>query len=157
MPSTSSLPEAVTDLIDAQRHFAGVRADATARLSEAQVRRESAMRRVAALGLSHRRIAELTDLSHTRVNQILGSGTKVLPPEAHAAPGFLGPPSTVASAVIRAMAEQGRRTWRVEELHADLAARGWPHHDLLSAVVALTTDGVILSADAGAVTLHAHR
>jgi hypothetical protein len=156
MDSINTLPEAIAALADAQADYSTARADASAMLSEVQQRRERAMRNVAALGLSHRRIAELTDLSHTRVNQILGVGSKKPPTDAHFPPGFLEPPSTVSSAAIRVMAEQNAHSWTVSELGRELGVRGWPTEDLEAVLVGLATDGVILSTEGGGFTLHAY-
>ena len=98
------------------------------------------MRRVAALGLSHRRVAELTGLSHTRVNQILGTGTKRPPDDVHFPPGFLPPPTTVARGALRVIAEQGLRAWRAQEVADGLAERAWPGDDVLSVLVDLATE-----------------
>jgi hypothetical protein len=123
------LPEPVAALIKAQSAYAAVQASTDAVLAEAQLRGETAMRRVAALGLSHRRIGDLTGLSHTRVNQILGTGTKRPPDDIHFPPGFLPPPTTVVLAALRVIAEEGPRTWRVhgiadETARARMASRG---------------------------------
>jgi hypothetical protein len=150
------LPDAMVDLIKAQGDYAALQANTDALLSDAQQRRETAMRRVAALGLSHRRIGELTGLSHTRVNQILGTGTKRPPQDVHFPPGFLPAPTTVPLAALRLIGEEGPRAWRVNEIAHELEARGWPRDDLESVLVELVTEGVLLSADAGCFTLHGY-
>jgi hypothetical protein len=156
MPATPSLGPAVAELLTAQTDFEAARDDAKMLVAQAQRRRETAMRRVAALGLSHRRIAELTGLSHTRVNQILGAGVKPLPVEAHLPPGFAGPPKTVSKAAICVMGEPGPRRWSVAELQNELVRREWPHDGLEVALVRLTVDGVVLSADEGRFTLRSY-
>jgi hypothetical protein len=150
------LPQAVAALIKAQSEYAAVQASTDAVLAEAQQRRETAMRRVAALGLSHRRIGELTGLSHTRVNQILGTGTRRPPTDIHFPPGFLPPPTNVALAALRVIAEEGPRAWRVQEIADQLDERGWPSKDLEAVLVELVTDGVLLSVDGGYFTLHGY-
>ena len=154
--SGPSLPQAVSELVEAQNLYTSTRVHASATLSQAQARRETAMRRVAALGLSRRQIAELTDLSHTRVNQILSTGSKKLPADVHLAPSVLGPPSTVLSGIVRVMAEAGSRSWTGAQVEDELTARGWPSQDVESRLVKLTTDGVILSVDGGGFTIHAY-
>ena len=114
------------------------------------------MRRVAALGLSHRRVGELTGLSHTRVNQILGTGTKRPPEDIHFPAGFLPPPTTVPLAALRVIAEEGPRAWRVGEIATELRRRGWPGEDLEAVLVGLVTEGVLLSVDGGYFTLHGY-
>jgi hypothetical protein len=52
--SQVDLPSAVAVLIEAQVNYAAVQVDANSRLAEAKQRRETAMRCVAGLGLSHR-------------------------------------------------------------------------------------------------------
>jgi hypothetical protein len=128
------------------------------RLSQAQADRETAMRRVAALGLSHRRIGEMTGLSHTRVNQILGTGTKMPPSDIHFPDGFLPPPTTVAQAAVRVIALRDRTApaWSVGEVASVLAERGWPSADLEAVLVELVTDGMVLSVDGGYFTLHGY-
>ena len=101
----------MASLIEAQSNYAEVQAGAEALLTETQQRRETAMRRVAALGLSHRRIGELTGFSHTRVNQILGTGIKRPPQDIHFPPGFLPPPTKVPLAALRVIGEDGPRAW----------------------------------------------
>jgi hypothetical protein len=154
--SDHTVPEAVAALISAQSEYARVQATSDTLLSRAQQRRETAMRRVAALGLSHRRIADLTDLSHTRINQILGTGTKRPPVDVHFPAGFLPAPKNVAIAALRVIAEEGPRAWRTREIAGELAERGWPSDDLESALVELVTDGVLLSVDGGYFTLHGY-
>jgi len=83
MMSERDLPEAVAALITPQSEYAAVQANTDTVLADTQRRREAAMRRVAALGLSHCRIGELTGLSHIRVNQILGTGSKRPTHEVH--------------------------------------------------------------------------
>jgi hypothetical protein len=151
-----ALPEAIATLLRAQSEYAAVQASSDSLLSQGQLRRETAMRRVAALGLSHRRIAELTGLSHTRVNQILGTGTKRPPSDIHFPAGFLPPPTTVGLAALRVIAEEGPRAWRSQEIARELAERGWPSVDLESVLVDLVTDGVLLSVDGGYFTLHGY-
>jgi hypothetical protein len=152
--SVQALPQAVAALVQAQAAYASARGAATSLLLEAQTRRETAMRHVAALGLSRRRIAALTDMSHTRINQILGAGNKPLPTEAHLPSGSLGTPSSASSAAIRLMAEQGPRTWKVREVATALKARGWPCDNLQPDLVALATDGVLLTVDGGGFSIH---
>lgn len=153
-PLAARLNEAVLTLIAADSDYVRQQAAAAEQLAEAQHRRERAMRCVAALGLSHRRIAELTSLSHTRVNQILGAGEKPVP-EAHLSPGVGGPPSTVASAVIRVIASEAARSWKVAELRRELQARNWVCDQLDEVLIELVSDGVLLSVDDGGVTIHA--
>jgi hypothetical protein len=150
------LPEAMAALIKAQSNYAEVQASAKTLLAEAQQSRETAMRRVAALGLSHRRIGELTGSSHTRVNQILGTGIKRPPQEVHFPPGFLPPPTTVPLAALRVIGEDGPRAWRLEEIADELEARGWPSDGLKVILVELVTEGVLLSVDGGYFTLHGY-
>ena len=150
------LPEAIAVLIQAQADYASAQANADIALAEAQQRRETAMRRVAALGLSHRRVGQLTELSHTRVNQILGTGTKRPPEDIHFPPGFLAPPTTVSVAALRVIAEEDARAWSVTEIADVLQARDWPREDLQQTLVELVTEGVLLSADAGRFTLHGY-
>ena len=114
MSRQDDLPEAIAALIKAQGDYAVLQASADRSLQEAQRQRETAMRRVAALGLSHRRIGDLTGLSHTRVNQILGTGTRRPPSDIHLPPGFLAPPTTVSLAALRVIGEQGPRAWRAK-------------------------------------------
>ncbi|MGB0095142.1 MAG: hypothetical protein WBP81_21725 [Solirubrobacteraceae bacterium] len=154
--SERDLPEAVAALITAQSEYAAVQANTDTVLADAQRRRETAMRRVAALGLSHRRIGELTGLSHTRVNQILGTGSKRPPHDVHFPPGFLPAPTTVSLAALRVIGEQGPRAWRLNEVANELAARGWPRDDLESVLVGLVTENVLLSVDGGYFTLHGY-
>lgn len=150
------LPQAVAALITAQHEYAAVQVSTDVLLTQAQERRETAMRRVAALGLSHRRIGELTGLSHTRVNQILGTGSRRPPQDIHFPPGFLPAPTTVALAALRAIGEEGPRAWRPEEIAHDLEARDWPRDDLESVLVDLVSEGVLLSVDGGYFTLHGY-
>lgn len=154
--SEHDLPEAVAALVAAQSEYATVQADADTVLTEAQRCRETAMRRVAALGLSHRRIGELTGLSHTRVNQILGTGIKRPPHDIHFPPGFLPAPTTVSIAALRVIGEQGPRAWKLNEVADELAARGWRGDDLEYVLVGLVTEGVLLSVDGGYFTLHGY-
>ena len=154
--SNHALPEAIATLIGAQSEYAAVQATSDTLLLRAQQRRETAMRRVAALGLSHRRLAELTGLSHTRVNQILGTGTKRPPIDVHFPAGFLPAPTSVAVAALRVIAEEGPRAWRTQEIARELGERGWPSGDLESVLVELVTDGVLLSVDGGCFTLHGY-
>lgn len=151
-----TLPQAIASLLQAQADYAAVQASADSALATAQHQRESAMRRVAALGLSHRRIAELTGLSHTRVNQILGTGTRRPPEDIHFPPGFLAPPATVVHAALRVIGEEGPRAWRTAEIAAELDERGWPSTDLEAALVDLVAEGVLLSVDGGYFTLHGY-
>lgn len=153
---SQSLPGAVAALITAQTDYASVQASSTSLLSQAQARRETAMRRVAALGLSHRRIAELTGLSHTRVNQVLGTGTKMPPSDVHFPEGFLPPPTTVALGALRVIAEKDARAWRAQEIVDELVERAWPSDDVESVLVELVSDGVLLSVDGGYFTLHGY-
>lgn len=62
---------AVQELLEAQHAYELLRAAIEQPLSNASSRREDAMRKAAELGLSRRRIAEMTGISHTRVIQIL--------------------------------------------------------------------------------------
>jgi hypothetical protein len=153
MPN-EALPEAIAALITAQSEYATVQARSDSLLAQAQLEREIAMRRVSALGLSHRRIAELTGLSHTRVNQILGTGTRRPPSDVHFPAGFLPPPTTVALAALRVIAERGPRAWRAHEIARELRERAWPSDDLEPVLVELVTDGILLSVDGGYFTLH---
>jgi hypothetical protein len=150
------LPDAIATLINAQTEYAAVQASSESLLLQAQLRRETAMRRVSALGLSHRRIAELSGLSHTRVNHILGTGTKRPPSDIHFPAGFLPPPTTVALAALRVIAEEGPRAWRTQEIDLKIQERGWPSNDLESVLVELVTDGILLSVDGGNFTLHGY-
>lgn len=155
MSTVEDTSAAVASLIEAQARYVAAQEDASTRLAKAQATREQAMRRVAALGLSHRRIGTLTDLSHTRVNQILGRGTKPLPPIAHQ-PDFGPPPASVDNAAIRVMAKHTARAWSPDELREELAVRGWPSENLNDVLVALATDGVILAVDGDGFTIHAY-
>lgn len=152
----STLPEALASLLRAQADYAAIQASTDSALAAAQQRRESAMRRVAALGLSHRRIGELTGLSHTRVNQILGTGTRRPPEDIHFPRGFLPPPTTVALAALRVIGEEGPRAWRTAEITAELKGRGWPSTDVNAVLVELVAEGVLLSVDGGLFTLHGY-
>ena len=147
--------QAIAALVAAEADYASHRAGAAELLARAQLRREQAMRLVAALGVSHRRIASLTALSHTRVNQILGTGTQRIP-EAHLPPDFGGGPSTVRAAVIRLLASEGPRAWSRDELREGLTARAWPTTALDETITALTAEGAVLSADEGRFTIHAY-
>jgi len=71
------LPEAVPALTRAQSDCGALQASTDEVLAEAQQRRETAMRRVAAVGVSHGPIGELTGLSPTRVNQIPRNGRAI--------------------------------------------------------------------------------
>jgi predicted transposase YdaD len=62
---------AVRELLDAQQAYEVLRAAIEQPLANATLRREGAMHQAAELGLSRRRIAEMTGISHTRVIQIL--------------------------------------------------------------------------------------
>jgi hypothetical protein len=149
----SDITAAVAALSIAQADYASLRAGAAELLARAQLKREEAMRLVAALGVSHRQIGELTNLSHTRVNQILGTGRQRIP-EAHLPPNFGGGPSTVRGAVVRLLAVEGPRGCTREELRQGLADRAWPMDDVEDVVTVLTAEGAILSADGGRFTIH---
>lgn len=155
VPQFDQVDQAVAALARAEAEYASQRADATELLSRARLKREQAMRLVAALGVSHRKIAALTDLSHTRVNQILGSGTRRIP-EAHLPEDFGGGPWTVRDAVIRLMATELARRWTRTELRDGLIARDWPMDDLEETITALTAEGAVLSADGGGFTIHTY-
>lgn len=74
MPSARSfedLETVVQELLNAQAAYELVRAAVERPLAEATARREDAMRKASELGLSRRKIAEMTGVSHTRVIQIL--------------------------------------------------------------------------------------
>jgi DNA-directed RNA polymerase specialized sigma24 family protein len=62
---------AVTELLEAQASYEMTRITVETSIEAAAARRETAMREAASLGLPHRKIAEMTGLSHTRVNQII--------------------------------------------------------------------------------------
>lgn len=147
--------KAIAALATAQADYSSQREGATELLSRAQVKREEAMRLVAALGVSHRQIGTLTNLSHTRVNQILGTGRRTIP-EAHLAPGVGGGPPTVRSAVVRLMATEGPHGWTRDELRRGLADRDWPRDGLEDVVTTLAAEGAILSADEGRLTIHGY-
>jgi hypothetical protein len=66
-----SIESAVQELLDAQHAYELLRAAIEQPLANATLRREDAMREAAELGLSRRRIGEMTGISHTRVIQIL--------------------------------------------------------------------------------------
>ena len=151
-----NLPEALASLLQAQADYAAIQASVDSALATAQQRRERAMRRVAALGLSHRRFGELTGLSHTRVNQILGTGTRRPPDDIHFPPGFLAAPTTVALAALRVIGEEGPRAWRTAEVAAELDDRGWPSADVNAVLVDLVAEGVLLAVDGGYFTLHGY-
>jgi hypothetical protein len=155
MPDPEQIEHAIAALASAEADYASQRAGTAELLSRAQLKREEAMRLVAALGVSHRKIAGLTDLSHTRVNQILGTGTQRIP-EAHLPADFGGGPSTARDAVIRLMATQGPRGWTRAELRDGLIARDWPTGDLEETITALTAEGAVLSADEGRFTIHTY-
>ncbi len=70
-PPGSDMDRAVQELLSAQANHEMTRVKAEASLEEATAKRETAMHQVAELGLSRRTIAQMTGLSHTRVNQIL--------------------------------------------------------------------------------------
>jgi hypothetical protein len=63
--------EAVRELLAAQHDYEVLRAAIESPLSKATSRREQAIRAAAACGLSRRKIAEMTGMSHTRVIEIL--------------------------------------------------------------------------------------
>jgi hypothetical protein len=155
VPNPGEIDRAIATLVSAETDYASQRAGTAELLSRAQLKREEAMRLVAALGVSHRKIAALTDLSHTRVNQILGTGTQRIP-EAHLPPDFDGGPATVRSAVIRLMATEGPRGWTRAELRHGLIERHWPTDGLEEVITALTAEGAVLSADEGRFTIHAY-
>lgn len=152
---TEAINEAVAALTRAQEDYSSQRAGAAELLSRAQSKREEAMRRLAAFGVSHRQIGALTNLSHTRVNQILGTGRQAIP-EAHVSTDFGGGPSTVRSAVVRLMATEGPRGWTRNDLQRGLVERGWPSDALDDVVTTLATEGAILSADGGRFTIHGY-
>lgn len=154
--ASPALPQAIAGLITSQSEYAAAQARSDALLTEAQVDREVAMRRVSALGVSHRRIAELTGLSHTRVNQIVGTGTRRPPSAVHFPAGFLPPPTTVALAALRAIAEEGPRAWSTQEIADTLRQRDWPSGDLNTVLIRLVAEGVLLSVDGGYFTLHGY-
>ena len=149
-----SRDDAIAALRAAQADYASERAATAESLERAQLKREGAMRLVAALGISHRKIGELTGLSHTRVNQILGVGRRAVP-EAHLPPDFGAGPSDVRSAVVRLLASEARRSWTREEIRCSFASRGWPTDGLDEAITALAAEGSILSADHGQFTIQA--
>jgi DNA-binding transcriptional regulator LsrR (DeoR family) len=70
-PSAGDLETTVRELLDAQAAYELVRAAVGHPLADATARREEAMRKASELGLSRRKIAEMTGVSHTRVIQIL--------------------------------------------------------------------------------------
>ncbi len=71
-PTTyTELEQAVQELLKAQAAYELVRAAIEEPLAKATMRREEAMRKATELGLSRRKIAEMTGVSHTRVIQIL--------------------------------------------------------------------------------------
>lgn len=63
--------EAVRELLAAQHDYEVLRAAVESPLSKATSRREQAIRAAAACGLSRRKIADMTGMSHTRVIEIL--------------------------------------------------------------------------------------
>ena len=148
--------DAIAALTAAQTEYASQRVETAELLGATQLRREEAMRLVAALGVSHRQIAELTSLSHTRVNQILGTGRRAIP-EAHLPSDSGGGPFDTRSAVVRLMATKGPHGWTREDLRCGLAARGWPSDDLGDVITTLATEGSILSADDGRFTIHGRK
>jgi hypothetical protein len=150
-----AIKQALATLAAAQDDYSSQRAGTAELLSRAQIKREEAMRRVAALGISHRQIGNLTNLSHTRVNQILGTGRRTIP-EAHVAPDFGGGPSTVRSAIVRLMAAERPRSWTRDDLRRGLAERNWPSEGLDAVVTELATEAEILSADEGRFTIHGY-
>jgi hypothetical protein len=66
-----TLDSAITELLTAQAEYEMIRITVETSVEAAAARRETAMRGAASLGLPHRKIAEMTGLSHTRVNQII--------------------------------------------------------------------------------------
>jgi hypothetical protein len=72
MESVESMDDAVRGLLAALHDYALGRADSDPTVVRGSTRRrEAAIRNVAAHGLSRRTIADMTGMSHTRVNQIL--------------------------------------------------------------------------------------
>ncbi len=65
------IEDAIRELLAAQQDYEVLRAAVEPPLSKATSRREQAIRAAAASGLSRRKIAEMTNMSHTRVIQIL--------------------------------------------------------------------------------------
>jgi hypothetical protein len=150
-----ALEKAFAALAAAQEDYSSQRTGAAELLARAQLRREEAMRLVAALGVSHRRIGELTSLSHTRVNQILGTGRLAIP-EAHMPSDFGGGPKTTRSAIIRLMATRGPHSWSRDEIRDGLVDRRWPMGDLETTITALAAEGSTLAADQGCFTIHTY-
>ncbi len=72
------LEEAVHELLRAQEDYELMRAAVEEPLAKATMRREEAIRKAAELGLSRRKIAEMTGVSHTRVIQILEAESRRL-------------------------------------------------------------------------------
>jgi hypothetical protein len=73
MALTTDPDRVALDLLDAQKEYTLLRAAVEEQLGACQQKREDAMRAAAAVGLTHRTIAAMTDLSHARIGQILGS------------------------------------------------------------------------------------
>ena len=65
------IEDAIRELLAAQQAYEVLRAAVEPPLSKAASRREQAIRAAASGGLSRRKIAEMTGMSHTRVIQIL--------------------------------------------------------------------------------------
>jgi DNA-directed RNA polymerase specialized sigma24 family protein len=70
-PKAHVMHAPMVELLTAQENYELVRMAHEASLRKASARREAAMRDADAVGLSRRKIAQMTGLSHTRVNQIL--------------------------------------------------------------------------------------
>jgi hypothetical protein len=68
---SGGIEDAIRELLGAQQNYEVLRAAIEPPLSKATSRREQAIRAAAASGLSRRKIAEMTGMSHTRVIQIL--------------------------------------------------------------------------------------
>lgn len=110
------------------------------------------MRGVAALGLSPPNRRADRPESHPRQPEPRNRD-QTTTGRHHFPPGFLPPPTVVALAALRVIAEDGSE---VEDSGGREDARGasWTRDDVDSTLVELVTDGVLLSVDGGSFTLH---
>jgi hypothetical protein len=153
MRSDQEVEATITELRAADAAYEAERTASADRLSSLQLNRELLMRRLAALDVSHRKIAGLTSLSHTRVNQILATGI-VTVPFAHIPLGIGGPPQSLSEAVQRVMGSEAR-VWDTASVATVMEAQGWPTTGLREELKRMVEAGQALSVDGGGVTLHA--
>lgn len=153
MPPDQHVAQTIEELRKADAAYEAERTASAERLSQLQQNRELLMRRLAALDLSHRQIAESTSLSHTRVNQILATGT-VTVPFAHIPPEVGSPPQSLNEAVQRIMGSEVR-VWDIDTIAAAIETRGWPTAGLRDEVKRMVEMGQLLSVDGGGVAIHA--